>query len=147
MMAGNLTGQVRNIAEVSTPSPTVTWSRKITVDVKGEIFGLKDTINNTMVDQLFVRRRSNAYGARSGPPRVNWCGDVEASPVRERFDRLGELHGVELDRPGAKHCRRDEGSGGRRLIEKSHRRRKSEIWELKNTINTMVDQLNSFAAE
>src|SRR2546430_13146843 len=51
MMAGNLTAQVRNIAEVSTAIANGDLSRKITVDVRGEILGLKDTIN-TMVDQL-----------------------------------------------------------------------------------------------
>jgi HAMP domain-containing protein len=50
-MAGNLTGQVRNIAEVTTAVATATCRKKITVDVRGEILELKDTIN-TMVDQL-----------------------------------------------------------------------------------------------
>src|SRR5205807_359052 len=50
-MAGNLTGQVRNIAEVTTAVATGDLSKKITVDVKGEILELKNTIN-TMVDQL-----------------------------------------------------------------------------------------------
>jgi nitrogen fixation/metabolism regulation signal transduction histidine kinase len=50
-MASNLTGQVRNIAEVTTAVATGDLSKKITVDVKGEILELKNTIN-TMVDQL-----------------------------------------------------------------------------------------------
>src|SRR3546814_6749356 len=50
-MAGNLTSQVRNIAEVTTAVARGDLSKKITVDVKGEILELKDTIN-TMVDQL-----------------------------------------------------------------------------------------------
>ena len=61
-MAGNLTGQVRNIAEVTTAVARGDLSRKITVDVKGEILELKNTIN-TMVDQL------NAFAARSDARR------------------------------------------------------------------------------
>ena len=68
-MAGNLTGQVRNIAEVTTAVATGDLSKKITVDVKGEILELKNTIN-TMVDQLrFVRRRGDARRARGGHRR------------------------------------------------------------------------------
>ena len=62
-MASNLTGQVRNIAEVTTAVAKGDLSRKITVDVKGEILELKNTIN-TMVDQLnSFRIGSNACGA------------------------------------------------------------------------------------
>ena len=64
-MAGNLTGQVRNIAEVTTAVANGDLSKKITVDVKGEILELKNTIN-TMVDQLeFLRLRSDPRGPRS----------------------------------------------------------------------------------
>ena len=63
-MATNLTAQVRNIAEVTTAVARGDLSRKITVDVSGEILQLKDTIN-TMVDQLnALRRRGDARGAR-----------------------------------------------------------------------------------
>ena len=67
-MASNLTGQVRNIAEVTTAVANGDLSKKITVDVKGEILELKNTIN-TMVDQLNVvrRRKSRASRARSAP--------------------------------------------------------------------------------
>ena len=61
-MAGNLTGQVRNIAEVTTAVANGDLSKKITVDVKGEILQLKDTIN-TMVDQL------NSFASRGDPRR------------------------------------------------------------------------------
>ena len=68
-MAGNLTAQVRNIADVTKAVATGDLSKKITVDVKGEILELKNTIN-TMVDQLsLVRRGSDARGARSGHRR------------------------------------------------------------------------------
>ena len=63
-MAGNLTGQVRNIAEVTTAVANGDLSKKITVDVKGEILELKNTIN-TMVDQLRrLRRRGDPRGPR-----------------------------------------------------------------------------------
>ena len=65
-MANNLTGQVRNIAEVTTAVANGDLSKKITVDVKGEILELKNTIN-TMVDQLIVIRiGSDTRGSRSG---------------------------------------------------------------------------------
>ena len=68
-MAGNLTGQVRNIAEVTTAVANGDLSKKITVDVKGEILELKNTIN-TMVDQLNAfAARSDPRGARSGHRR------------------------------------------------------------------------------
>ncbi len=68
-MAANLTGQVRNIAEVTTAVAKGDLSKKITVDVKGEILELKNTIN-TMVDQLnALRRRGVARGARGGHRR------------------------------------------------------------------------------
>ena len=68
-MAGNLTGQVRNIADVTTAVANGDLSKKITVDVKGEILELKNTIN-TMVDQLnVVRLGSDPRGARSGHRR------------------------------------------------------------------------------
>ena len=63
-MAGNLTGQVRNIAEVTTAVANGDLSKKITVDVQGEILELKNTIN-TMVDQLeLVRLRGDPRGPR-----------------------------------------------------------------------------------
>ena len=67
-MAGNLTGQVRNIAEVTTAVARGDLSKKITVDVKGEILELKNTVN-TMVDQLnaFAAEVTAAWLARSAP--------------------------------------------------------------------------------
>jgi methyl-accepting chemotaxis protein len=85
-MAGNLTGQVRNIAEVATAIANGDLSKKITVDVKGEILELKNTVN-TMVDQLNsfaseVTRvaREVGYGRKAGRAsgsarcRGNWKG-------------------------------------------------------------------------
>ena len=94
-MASNLTGQVRNIAEVTTAVANGDLSKKITVDVKGEILELKNTIN-TMVDQLqLVRVGSDARGPRSGYRRqARWSGRCAGrgryveGPHRQR-----ELHG------------------------------------------------------
>ena len=94
-MASNLTSQVRNIAAVTTAVANGDLSKKITVDVKGEILELKNTIN-TMVDQLsLVRRRSDARGPRSGHRRK--ARRPGRSEGRRRHvegpDRLRELHG------------------------------------------------------
>ena len=98
-MAGNLTGQVRNIAEVTTAVANGDLSKKITVDVRGEILELKDTIN-TMVDQLRsfaseVTRVAREVGIgrrarRSGAGRRRFRH-------LEGFDRLGEFHGRQPD--------------------------------------------------
>src|SRR5204863_349969 len=80
-MAGNLTGQVRNIADVTTAVANGDLSKKITVDVKGEILELKNTIN-TMVDQLNsfasevtrVAREVGTEGKLGGQPQVNGVG-------------------------------------------------------------------------
>ena len=110
-MAGNLTVQVRNIADVTTAVAEGDLSKKITVDVKGEMLELKNTIN-TMVDQLsLVRCRSDAGGARSGHRRQARRPGRRARRGRhvEGPDRLRELDGRQPDRPGAEHRRRDEG--------------------------------------
>ena len=124
-MAGNLTAQVRNIAEVTTAVARGDLSRKITVDVKGEILELKNTIN-TMVDQLErLRRGSDARGARSRHRRqarrpgagARRRGHLEGS------DRQRQLHGRQPDGPGAQHRRSDHGRRQRRPFEEDHRRR------------------------
>src|SRR5260370_1070287 len=121
-MAGNLTAQVRNIAEVTTAVARGDLSRKITVDVKGEILELKDTIN-TMVDQL------NAFAG-------------EVTRVAREVGTEGKLGGqvrniAEVTTAVAR------GDLSRKITVDV----KGEILELKNTINTMVDQLNAFAGE
>ena len=86
-MAGNLTSQVRNIAEVTTAVANGDLSKKITVDVKGEILELKNTIN-TMVDQLqLVRVGSDARGPRSryGRKTRRPGGRCRASPEPGRI--------------------------------------------------------------
>ena len=240
-MASNLTAQVRNIAEVSTAIASGNLAKKITVTVSGEILELKETIN-TMVDQLnafasevtrvarevgtegrlggqanvrgvagtwkdltenvnsmasnltgasaqhrrghdrggerrFVeedhRRRegrdSRAQGHHQhhgGPAqRVRRRGDARRARGRHRRQarrpsaaqgrrryleephRLGQLHGLELDRPGAQHRRGGDCGGAGRPVQEDHGDVSGEILELKETINTMVDQLRSFAGE
>ena len=102
-MAGNLTAQVRNIADVTTAVANGDLSKKITVDVKGEILELKNTIN-TMVDQLqLVRGGSDARGARSRHRRkTRRTGRCERCGRHvERSHRFGELDGLQPHRAGA----------------------------------------------
>ena len=94
-MAGNLTAQVRNIAEVSTAIANGDLSRKITVDVRGEILQLKETLN-TMVDQLNrFAVGSDARGARGGHRRQARRPGQGAGRGRhlEGPDRERQLHG------------------------------------------------------
>ena len=124
-MAGNLTGQVRNIAEVTTAVARGDLSRKITVDVKGEILELKNTIN-TMVDQLNafagevtrVAREVGTEGKLGGQAQVPGRGRHLERPHRQR-----QLHGQQPDRPGAQHRRSGDRRGPRRLVAQDHGRR------------------------
>ena len=122
-MAGNLTGQVRNIAEVTTAVANGDLSKKVTVDVKGEILELKVTVNR-MVDQLSsLRRRSDARGPRSGHRRqARRPGRSEGRGRHvERSHRQRELDGPQPHRPGAQHRRGDHGRGHWRLVEEDRR--------------------------
>ena len=149
-MASNLTAQVRNIAEVTTAVANGDLSKKITVDVQGEILELKNTIN-TMVDQLNsfaaeVTRVAREVGTE-GQARRPGRGEGRRRHV-EGPHRLRELDGRQPDRPGAQHRRRHDGGRATAICRRRSRSTSSgEILELKNTINTMVDQLNSFAAK
>ena len=124
-MAQNLTGQVRNIADVATAIAKGDLSRKITVDVKGEILQLKDTIN-TMVDQLNsfasevsrVAREVGTEGKLGGQAMVP---DV-AGTWKDLTDNVNSM-ASEPHRPGAKHCRRGNGHCTRRPVAQDHRRR------------------------
>jgi HAMP domain-containing protein/signal transduction histidine kinase/CheY-like chemotaxis protein len=149
LMAANLTGQVRNIAEVTTAVASGDLSKKITVDVKGEILALKDTIN-TMVDQLNsfasevtrVAREVGTEGKLGGQAHVEGVGGTWkdlTDNVNLMADNLtGQVRNIaEVTTAVA--------SGD--LSKKITVDVKGEILELKNTINTMVDQLNSFASE
>ena len=124
-MAGNLTDQVRNIAEVATAIANGDLSRKITVDVRGEMLQLKETLN-TMVDQLNrfagevtrVAREVGTDGRLGGQANV-----PGVAGTWKDLTRLRQLHGVEPDRPGAQHRRGDDGRGARRLVAQDHGRR------------------------
>ncbi len=121
-MAGNLTGQVRNIADVTTAVARGDLTQKITVDVKGEMLELKRTIN-TMVDQLSAfASRGDARGPRGGHRGAAGRPGERARRGRhvEGPDGQRELHGEQPDRPGAQHRRRDHGRGPRRPVPQDH---------------------------
>jgi HAMP domain-containing protein/CheY-like chemotaxis protein/signal transduction histidine kinase len=148
-MAGNLTAQVRNIAEVTTAVANGDLSRKITVDVRGEILELKNTIN-TMVDQLSsfasevtrVAREVGTEGKLGGQADVKGVGGVwndltdsvnsMASNLTDQVRNIAEVTTAVA-----------RGDLSRTITVEV----RGEILELKNTINTMVDQLSSFASE
>jgi len=148
-MAANLTGQVRNIAEVTTAVAKGDLSKKITVDVKGEILELKNTIN-TMVDQLNsfaseVTRVAREVGT-DGKLGGQACVDGAAGTWKDLTDNVnamaanltGQVRNIaEVTTAVAK------GDLSKKITVDV----KGEILKLKNTVNTMVDQLNSFASE
>jgi CheY-like chemotaxis protein/signal transduction histidine kinase/HAMP domain-containing protein len=148
-MASNLTGQVRNIAEVSTAIASGDLSKKITVNVSGEILLLKETIN-TMVDQLNafagevtrVAREVGSEGRLGGQANVPGVAGTWKDLTDSVNSMAGNLTGqvrniAEVTTAVAR------GDLSRKITVDV----KGEILELKNTINTMVDQLNAFAAE
>ena len=148
-MAGNLTGQVRNIADVTTAVANGDLSKKITVDVKGEILELKNTIN-TMVDQLRsfaaevtrVAREVGTEGKLGGQAEVR---DV-AGTWKDLTDNVNSMAGNLTGQVrNIADVTKAVATGD--LSKKITVDVKGEILELKNTINTMVDQLRSFAAE
>ena len=112
-MASNLTGQVRNIADVTKAVASGDLSKKITVDVKGEILELKNTIN-TMVDQLRSFASEVTRVAREVGTEGRLGGQADVRGVAGTWKDLTEsvqLDGEQPDRPGAQHRRRDEGGG------------------------------------
>jgi signal transduction histidine kinase/HAMP domain-containing protein/DNA-binding response OmpR family regulator len=148
-MASNLTGQVRNIADVTTAVANGDLSKKITVDVKGEILELKNTIN-TMVDQLSsfasevtrVAREVGTEGKLGGQADVRGVAgtwkDLTDSVNFMASNLTGQVRNIaEVTTAVA------NGDLSKKITVDV----KGEILELKNTINTMVDQLSSFAAE
>ncbi len=148
-MASNLTGQVRNIAEVATAIAKGDLSRKITVDVRGEILQLKETIN-TMVDQLNsfaaevtrVAREVGTEGKLGGqaivPGVAGTWKDLTDNVNSMASNLTGQVRNIaEVSTAIAR------GDLSRKITVDV----KGEILQLKETINTMVDQLNGFAAE
>src|SRR4029077_11252624 len=148
-MASNLTSQVRNIAEVTTAVARGDLSRKITVDVHGEILELKNTIN-TMVDQLNsfasevtrVAQEVGTDGKLGGQAIVpgvagTWKGLTDsvnaiAGNLTAQVRNIAEVTTAVA-----------RGDLSRKITVDV----KGEILALKDTINTMVDQLNAFAGE
>src|SRR5437773_2754781 len=149
LMAGNLTAQVRNIATVTTAVATGDLSKKITVDVKGEILELKNTIN-TMVDQLSsfaseVTRVAREVGTEG---KLGGQADVKgvAGTWKDLTDSVNFMAG-NLTGQVRNIAEVTTAVANGDLSKKITVDVKGEISELKNTINTMVDQLSSFAAE
>ncbi len=148
-MAGNLTAQVRNIAEVATAIASGDLSRKITVDVRGEILQLKETLN-TMVEQLRsfaaevtrVAREVGSEGRLGGQANVSGV----AGTWKDLTDSVNAMAGnltAQVRNIAEVTTAVARGDLSRKITVDV----KGEILELKNTINTMVDQLNAFAAE
>ncbi|MFI6908204.1 HAMP domain-containing protein [Nonomuraea sp. NPDC050394] len=148
-MAGNLTDQVRSIAEVTTAVAKGDLSQKITVDARGEILELKNTVN-TMVDQLSsfadevtrVAREVGTEGQLGGQADVKGV----AGTWRDLTDSVNYMAGNltsqvrNISQVATAVARGD-------LSQKITVSARGEILELKNTLNTMVDQLSSFADE
>jgi HAMP domain-containing protein/CheY-like chemotaxis protein len=149
LMAANLTSQVRNIAEVTTAVAKGDLSKKVTVDVKGEILELKNTVN-TMVDQLSsfaseVTRVAKEVGTEG---QLGGQADVRgvAGTWKDLTDNVNELAGnLTVQLRDVSKVATAIASGD--LNQKITVQAQGEILQIKNVINTMVDQLSSFASE
>src|SRR6185437_4681858 len=148
-MAGNLTGQVRDISQVATAVAKGDLSQTITVDARGEILELKNTIN-TMVDQLSafadevtrMAREVGTEGILGGQAQVPGVGGT----WRDLTDSVNFMAGnltAQVRSIAQVATAVAEGD----LSQKIHVDARGEILELKDTINTMVDQLSAFAGE
>ncbi|GAA2769678.1 HAMP domain-containing protein [Streptomyces showdoensis] len=149
VMASNLTGQVRSIAQVATAVARGDLSRRITVEAKGEVAALADTIN-TMVDTLSafadevtrVAREVGTEGRLGGQARVpNVAGtwkDLTDNVNSMANNLTGQVRNI---------AQVTTAVANGDLSKKIDVDARGEILELKTTINTMVDQLSSFAAE
>jgi CheY-like chemotaxis protein/HAMP domain-containing protein len=148
-MASNLTGQVRNIAEVATAIANGDLSKKITVDVRGEILLLKETLN-TMVEQLRsfaaevtrVAREVGTEGKLGGQAVVPGVGGTWKD-LTDNVNLLAANLTTQVRNIAEVTTAVARGDLSRKITVDV----KGEILELKNTINTMVDQLNGFASE
>jgi HAMP domain-containing protein/CheY-like chemotaxis protein/signal transduction histidine kinase len=149
LMAGNLTAQVRNIADVTTAVAQGDLSKKITVDVKGEILQLKETIN-TMVDQLNafasevtrVAREVGTEGKLGGQAEVPGVGGTWKD-LTDNVNSMASNLTAQVRNIAEVTTAVAQGD----LTKKITVDVKGEILQLKQTINTMVDQLNAFASE
>jgi HAMP domain-containing protein len=148
-MASNLTGQVRNIAQVATAVARGDLSRKITVDVRGEILELKDTIN-TMVDQLNAFAGEVTRVAREVGTEGRLGGQAQAPGVAGVWKDLTEsvnLMASNLTGQVRNIAEVATAIANGDLSRKITAGVRGEILQLKETLNTMVDQLNRFAGE
>ncbi|MFI0505158.1 HAMP domain-containing protein [Streptomyces albogriseolus] len=148
-MAGNLTAQVRNVAQVTTAVAKGDLSQKITVDARGEILELKNTIN-TMVDQLSAFADEVTRVAREVGTEGRLGGQADVQGVRGTWRDLtdsvnfmagnltGQVRNIALVATAVA-----QGDLSQKITVDA----RGEILELKNTINTMVDQLSAFADE
>ena len=149
LMAGNLTAQVRNIAEVTTAVANGDLSRKITADARGEILELKNTIN-TMVDQLNSFASEVTRVAREVGTEGKLGGQAEVKGVAGTWKDLTDnvnLMAGNLTTQVRNIADVTTAVANGDLSSKITADARGEILELKNTINTMVDQLNGFASE
>jgi len=148
-MASNLTGQVRDIAQVTTAVANGDLSRKITVDVKGELFELKSTIN-TMVDQLSSFASEVTRVAREVGSEGKLGGQAQVAGVsgtwKDLTDSVNFMAGS-LTSQVRNIAQVTTAVARGDLSQKITVDVKGELFELKSTINTMVDQLSSFASE
>jgi CheY-like chemotaxis protein/signal transduction histidine kinase/HAMP domain-containing protein len=148
-MASNLTGQVRNIADVTTAVARGDLSKKITVDVKGEILELKNTIN-VMVDQLSsfasevtrVAREVGTEGKLGGQANVSGVAGTWKDLTDSVNSMAGNLTGQVRNIADVTTAVANGDLSKKITVDV-----KGEIFELKTTINVMVDQLRSFASE
>src|SRR5262249_45888076 len=148
-MASNLTGQVRNIAEVATAIANGDLSKKITVDVRGELLNLKETLNR-MVEQLRsfaaevtrVAREVGTDGKLGGQANVTGVGGTWKD-LTDNVNLLAANLTTQVRNIAEVTTAVARGDLSRKITVDV----KGEVLELKVTINTMVDQLNAFAAE
>ena len=148
-MASNLTGQIRNIADVTTAVAKGDLSRKITVDVKGEILELKNTVN-TMVDQLSTFAEEVTRVAREVGTEGRLGGQAQVPQVAGTWkDLTDNVNFMASNLTGQVRNIADVTTAVARgeLSRKITADARGEILELKNTINIMVDQLSAFASE
>ncbi|MGN6515084.1 MAG: HAMP domain-containing protein, partial [Rhizomicrobium sp.] len=148
-MCGNLTDQVRNIANVTTAVARGDLSRKITVDVKGEILELKDTVN-TMVDQLNAFASEVTRVAREVGTEGKLGGQAAVPGVAGTWkDLTDNVNFMASNLTGQVRNIAEVATAiaSGNLSKKITVNVSGEILQLKDTINTMVDQLNAFAGE
>src|SRR3989442_9300063 len=148
-MASNLTAQVRNIAEVSTAIANGDLSKKITVNVSGEILQLKDTIN-TMVDQLNAFASEVTRVAREVGTEGKLGGQAQVRGVAGTWKHLTDsVNSMASNLTGQVRNIAEVATAVAQgdLSKKITVNVSGEILLLKKTLNTMVDQLNAFASE